>query len=155
MDVCIPPYEDPVLRFLALRGELTVARNGAAFNLAEALVNIPEEEFPLVVQGSAVFEDPESLQPRVMKMAPVVLTRDRLLFRAMEILEGGNGELFQSYQAQIGALVKEWSERTTWRPWDSALASEPTKSLPWAVELAKLGAPGSAGKKPKKGEPSP
>lgn len=155
MDVRIPPYEDPVLRFLLQRGELTRARNGAAFNLAEALVNISEEEFPLVVQGTAVFEDLESLHPRVMHMAPVVLTRDRLLFQAMEILQGGFGELFRSYQTQIEAMVKEWSERTTWRPWDSALASEPEKSLPWAVKLAKLGAPGSAAKKPKKGKPSP
>jgi hypothetical protein len=45
----IPGYMDPIFRFKNGDGELTVAGNGAAFNLWDALRMMDDQEFPIVI----------------------------------------------------------------------------------------------------------
>lgn len=116
MDVIIPGYEHPVWRFLRLRGDWKEARNGAAFSLTEALLYMSEEEFPLVIRAAEPLETSAIQVQKSASFPPIVLTRDELLFHAMELLDSGNGELFGKGRAQIESMVGAWKERTNWLP---------------------------------------
>ncbi len=116
MDVLIPAYEHPVWRFLRLRGDLKEARNGAAFSLTEALLYMSEEEFPLVIRAAEPLETSAIQVQKSASFPPIVLTRDELLFHAMELIDSGNGELFGKDRAQIESMVETWKERTDWFP---------------------------------------
>ena len=105
------------------RGDLKEARNGAAFSLTEALLYMSEEEFPLVIRAAEPLETSAIQVQKSASFPPIVLTRDELLFHAMELVDSGNGELFGKDRAQIESMAETWKERTDWFPesWKPAL----------------------------------
>lgn len=87
MQSWIPPWEDPIFRFLRGRGELT-SKNGT-FTLYELLCHHPEDDFPLLVNGK-------------------VFSRDELLSWATYNLKSETGGTFPSVD-QIKNMVAPFS----------------------------------------------
>jgi hypothetical protein len=82
----VPAYEYPIARFLAGRGSIELAHGGGAFTLGEALLYFPADEYPIIVEGTAIL-------------------RGALVWRAVDIFASGNDWLL------IEGMGREPTER--------------------------------------------
>ena len=106
MEVRIPSYMHPVFRFLQANGDLKVAKDGAAFNLAGGLLDLAEEDFPLIIRGSVPLETVGGTT--FLSVAPFELRREDLLRAACDLIDSGNAVMLGSSHKEVEKLVHEW-----------------------------------------------
>lgn len=111
MEIEIPSYMHPIVRFLQANGDLRVARGGAAFNLAGGLLDLDEEDFPLTIRGVVPLETLAGLIPNSLVVTPMKLERDDLLKAAANFIDSGNAVMLGSRHKEIEELVKKWRFR--------------------------------------------
>jgi len=95
LELVVPIYEHPLLRFLQGRGELKLARDGPATSLGELIVHTSPKDYPLLVSTSlpeieAPLSGLESVGRKLRIDPPIELSRAQVLMAAWQVLEGGS-----------------------------------------------------------------